>query len=244
MSPSLILSLETATPALSVALSRGETPWIEERPTPPRPAAECLLPAVDAVLERAQQSLDAVDVLAVSIGPGSFTGLRIGVATIKGLAFASSRPAVPVSTLEALALSGRQHQPAGRGPVVALLDARRDEVYAAAWSGEAPDACLPEGVYTESELAERLPAQCLLLGDGVAVVGQALRTRLGPGVRLAPPEWRPAASCVGMLAARALAAGGGIDPALLVPRYLRRAEAEVKRTGERFESPRSSGGGR
>ena len=95
---------------------------------------------------------------------------------------------------------------------------------------------MPEGVYTADELAERLPPDCLLLGEGVAVVGDALRERLGPGVRIAPPDLAPSARHVGVLGARALAAGLDVDVATLVPRYLRRPHAEVQRTGERFEA--------
>ena len=175
-----------------------------------------------------------MEALVVSIGPGSFTSLRIGLATAKGLCFRSPRRVAAVSTLEALAWAAR----AAEGTLVPLLDARRGEVYAAAYQdldGEKPRVLVPEGVYTAEELAGRLPPDCLLLGEGVAVAGEALRERLGPEVRIAPPDLGPSARHVGALGARALAAGLDADVDGLVPRYLRRPQAEVQRTGLRFE---------
>jgi tRNA threonylcarbamoyladenosine biosynthesis protein TsaB len=173
-----------------------------------------------------------VEAFAVSIGPGSFTGLRIGLATLKGLAFGSSRRSVAVPTLEALAQPAR-----GAGPVVALLDARRGELYAAGFDGA---AAVPEGVYTPEALARLLPPRCTLVGEGAQLFGTALRALRGPGVALAPGSLAlPRARHVGALAARVLAAGGGGDAAELAPRYLRRAEAEVRRTGLRVEGDRA-----
>jgi tRNA threonylcarbamoyladenosine biosynthesis protein TsaB len=239
----LLLAVETATPRTSAALLEGETLIAEEVGAAGRPTAETLLPALDALLSGAGRTLESVEAFAVSIGPGSFTSLRIGLATVKGLAFGTERRAVAVPTLTALARTA----PAGAGPVVAMLDARRDEIYAAAFEGDAtlPAALLPEGVYTRAELCERLPAVCRLTGSGMAVCFDALRDALGDGVVCADPEIGVArAAHVGAVGARMLADGAGVDPAELVPRYLRRAEAEVKRTGRRFEAaPRASRGG-
>lgn len=228
----LVLAVETATATASVALWRGGE-LLGERGAPEgAPAAAVLLPALDALLGEAALGLDAVDAFAVSVGPGSFTGLRIGVATVKGLAFGTGRPAVAVPTLQALAAAA----PAG-GPAAAVLDARRGEVYAAGFEeGGAPAAWLPEGVYPAANLVERLPPGCRVVGEGVAVCAGALRAAPdATRVLVPPPEGRARAAHVGALAARVLAAGGVHDPAELVPRYVRRAEAEVKRTGERFE---------
>ena len=229
-----MLALETATRAVGVALLRGEELVAERAAPAERPAAETLLPALDALLAEAGVGLDAVDALAVSAGPGSFTGLRIGIATAKGLALVDGIPVVPVSTLAALAL--------GAGPscepVVAALDARRGEVYAGcfAWRDGEPAAQVAEGVYTPGELAAALPPRCTAVGEGLSVCGDALREALGGGLTIpadAPAE--PRARDVGRLAVRALARGAAVDAAEVVPRYLRRAEAEVKRTGARFQ---------
>ncbi len=181
--------------------------------------------------------VDEISAFAIGIGPGSFTGLRIGVATLKGLAFGSDAPVAAVSTLAALARAAG----AGDEPVVALLDARRGEVYGAAFrqQGEQPDASLPAGVWTPAQLAARLPARCRLVGEGAPIVGEALTRALGAGVT-SLREVSFGAQQVAELGARCLAQGGGMRAAVLVPRYLRRAEAEVKRTGERFEAAAAS----
>jgi tRNA threonylcarbamoyladenosine biosynthesis protein TsaB len=230
----LLLAVESATPATSVALLRGDTVLAEVCRAADRPTAESLLPAIDVLLREADEALADVEAFAVSIGPGSFTSLRIGLATVKGLAFGTGRPAVAVSTLAALA----RRAPPGPGPVVAMLDARRGEVYAASFEDEAAEPAAPrlEGVFGASELAAQLRAPCRLVGEGVGICGEALRRALGSGVVLVPPpRGEPRAAEVGALGAALLAKGAAVDPAELVPRYLRRAQAEVLRTGQAFE---------
>lgn len=227
----MILALETATLATSVALLRGEDLVAEWTAVDPQPHSERLLPAVDALLRGVGASLADVDGFAVSIGPGSFTGLRIGIATVKGLAFGSGRPVAAVPTLEALALGGCD----GSAPVAALLDARRGEVYVAIFDA-AGVALGPEAVLTPDALAPRLPPGArIVAGEGAESVAAALMARLGEKVRvLPPPAGLARAYPVGLLGARALARGEGTDAAQVTPRYVRRAEAEVRRTGKRF----------
>lgn len=229
----LLLALETSGGRGSVALLRGQVAVLEGRLPEQGATAETLLPALDALLADAGQRLADVQAFAVSIGPGSFTGLRIGVATVKGLAFGSDAPVAPVPTLAALALAA----PAGEGPAVALLDARRGEVYAAGYAvpGDVRADALPEGLYAVEELLQGLPRTCRLVGEGVAICGARLRDGLGAGVVLADdPPW-PRAKDVGRLGARLLARGAGCTADALVPRYVRRAEAEARRTGEATE---------
>jgi tRNA threonylcarbamoyladenosine biosynthesis protein TsaB len=228
-----LLALESAVGRASAALWRDGEVRDEERTPAGVSTASALLPAIDTLLRRAGVALPEIAAFAIGVGPGSFTGLRIGVSTLKGLAFGSEAPVAPVSTLAALANAAGP----GEEPVVALLDARRGEVYGAAFreQGERADPCLPEGVYTAEALAARLPARVRLAGEGAAIVGAKLCAALGAGVVL-EPGLTPGAAQVAALGARLLAQGGGISAAALVPRYLRRAEAEVRRTGERFEA--------
>jgi tRNA threonylcarbamoyladenosine biosynthesis protein TsaB len=230
----LLLAVETATAACSAALLDDGRLVAEQRAAEGRPTAETLLPGIAQLLADAGVGLSDVAAFAVSIGPGSFTGLRIGLATVKGLVFGDETPVVPVSTLASLA----RRAPAGPGPAVAVLDARRGEVYAAAFAGGAhePDPALPEGVYSAAELAARLPERCRVVGEGVAVCAEAVRSARGDRALLVPPlAGQARAAEVGVLGARLLARGVFAPAASLVPRYVRRAEAEVKRTGERFE---------
>lgn len=228
-----LLAIESATGRASAALWRdGATRDVESTPAGVSVAAS-LLPAIDTLLRRAGLRVPELAAFAIAIGPGSFTGLRIGVATLKGLAFGGEAPAVAVSTLAALARAAGP----GEEPVVALLDARRGEVYAAAFrqQGAEPDPRLPAGVYTPAELAARLPRVCRLVGEGAALLPDALVRELGGGASV-DAKLTLGAGQVAELGAIALARGRGVPVETLVPSYLRRAEAEVKRTGERFET--------
>lgn len=236
MGSPLLLAIETATLAASVAVLRG-TSVLAQRALPvDRPASETLLPGLLAALAEADVALGALDGFAVSIGPGSFTGLRVGVSTVKGLAFGGAQRVIPVPTLAALAL----HADAGDAPVAALLDARRGEVYAAIYDGDPAAApCLAPCVVEPEALAAHFSSiaagrACVAIGDGIASAAAALRARLGDRVQLRPVA--PDAAAVGRLGQRLWEASGDLAAERLAPLYVRRAEAEVRRTGERFES--------
>ncbi len=230
--PDLILAVESATTAVGAALLRGEALLEERDGAAPGPPSERLLPAIDAVLRAAGVRLDQVDAFAVSVGPGSFTGLRVGIATVKGLAFGSATPVAAVPTLLALALPALD----GSAPVAALLDARRGEVYAAVFAADG-GTLLPDAVVTPAALAEHLPPGTrVVLGEGAGFAGAALAACLGARVQVLDPPYGVARTRdVGVLGARALARGEGMSGERVTPRYVRRAEAEVRRTGERFE---------
>jgi tRNA threonylcarbamoyladenosine biosynthesis protein TsaB len=232
-----VLALETATGFASVAVLRRGALLAELTSTGARPHSGRLLPAVDHVLAAAGLTLAGLGAFAVSIGPGSFTGLRVGVATLKGLAFGDARPVAAVPTLAALAAGAA----ASGEPVLACLDARRGEVYAAAFApGGAP--LVPEGVFTPEALARAAPRPCTLVGcPGEEAVLEAVRDALGPGARCAEPA-PPRAFFVGRLGLALLARGETRLASELAPRYLRRAEAEARRTGEPLE--RGAGGTR
>lgn len=241
-----ILAVESATDWLSVALLEGEDVVALEAPDVTRQHASTLLPTIDAVLNEAGWSLGEVEALGVSIGPGSFTSLRIGLATVKGLAFGRGLPAVGVSTLEAMALScldpaAPPDLDAGR-PVVALLDARRGEWYAGAWRapGE-PSAALErvaaEGLYSPEGLVREVGAAVhVICPEPGAWASDFESAGLQIASKTDADKARPRADWVGRLAARRLAAGEGIEAEALTARYLRRAEAEAKRLGGPVEA--------
>jgi tRNA threonylcarbamoyladenosine biosynthesis protein TsaB len=173
-----ILAFDTATRATTVALDLGGGEVIEARDDPPaglRPRhATTLLPLSDRLLERVGIELADIDLIAVGVGPGTFTGLRIGIATARGLAQALEIPAVGVSTLQSLALNERAFRgvEGGFGAVAPVLDARRGEVFAAAWpvaSVEDSDAALlrPAALAPET-LADRLSE----LGGSILAIGE------------------------------------------------------------------------
>jgi tRNA threonylcarbamoyladenosine biosynthesis protein TsaB len=151
----------------------------------------------------------------------------VGIATVKGLGFGSSLRVAPVSTLQALAFEVAPEEARGL-PVAALLDARREDVYAGIYANDPlrPDPAMEEGVYAVEELAARLPAACALVGSGADLYADAL----GAGSqRVLWPGRAPSARSVAQLGRDLLARGEGVLVAALVPRYLRRSDAEVAR---------------
>lgn len=173
-----VLAFDTATPATAVALltagggvrTRQHEPAAGERPG----HASELLPLALALLAEAGIGWSALDRVAVGVGPGTFTGLRIGVATARALAQAHDLPLVPVSTLRALAAGAAEADEAPGGVTVAVLDARRGEAFAAAWRGGAAadprsEPLLAPAALGPAALAEAvrgLAAGALAIGDG------------------------------------------------------------------------------
>lgn len=225
----LLLALETAGRTPSAAVLRGEELLALERGAAGSSGAEALLPCIDTALGRARVALADVAGFAVAVGPGSFTGLRVGVSTLKGLAFGGDRPVAAVSTLAAVALGA----PKGEGPAVVVLDARRGEFYSAVFdvAGAIPRPLAPAaGVYTPEQLAPSLPERCVLLGDGVPLCAAAFRELVGPSLAVGSGE-DAGAVAVGLLGQHLLAHGEATTAEQLTPRYVRRAQAEVQRTG-------------
>lgn len=238
MAAPLLLAIETATRVCSVALARGGELIAERSNSDARLHSERLLPLIDALLASAEVKLADVGAFALSIGPGSFTGLRIGLATVKAFALGDARPVAAVSTLAALCASAED---AGKGegsPVAALLDARRGAVYAACVSraGISHPDVLSDCVLTPPELAAKLPRGArIVVGEG-AQEGAAALVALRPDLAcLVLPALGASAASVARLGAALLAQGAARDAAELVPTYLRRAEAEARRTGSAFE---------
>ena len=185
------------------------------------------LPAlVERVLGTAGVSIEDVEAVAVSIGPGSFTGLRIGLALGKGIAFAGELSLVGVPTLEALAWV------AGAAPgetVCAALDARKGEVYAALFEATdgAPRRLTPDLALRPAALAERLVAPCVLVGDAGEVYGEILGTR----ATLRPfATHHPRGGMIARLGCERLAAGEPGNPGTLEPVYVRLPDAELPRS--------------
>jgi tRNA threonylcarbamoyladenosine biosynthesis protein TsaB len=183
--------------------------------------SERLMAAVDRVMADARWTPRALGGLAVAVGPGSFTGLRIAVSTVKGLALALGLPVAAVPTLDAMAAA----LPWAALPVCPVLDARKGEVYACLyrWAGGALHREWDYLALPPSALAERLAEPTLVVGDGAASIHSAHARRLPPPRRL------PSPACVGALGLERLRRGDTVPAAALVPLYLRPSEAELKR---------------
>ena len=226
-----LLAVETSTTTSSVAVVSSEGVRVEITLGLTSSHSDSLLGAIDHALAQASLGISDLAGLAVSVGPGSFTGLRIGLATVKGLAEAHPLPIVAVSSLEVLAMNA----PAGPMRVCPALDARKGEIYAALYAWESGAAgwrtLVAEGAWTPEALAKRLEdagGDVLLLGDGAAAYKAHFIASLGDGVRFAEgPANQPRAAWVGWLGLRDLQAGRTEDPLTLVPRYLRQSAAEL-----------------
>jgi len=221
-----LLALETATLAGGAALLEDGRLVGESRLNIALTHSERLLAVVDRLLQDCAWETESLGALAVSVGPGSFTGLRVGAATAKGLALALEVPVAPVPTLDALAAT----LPFVDAPVCPLLDARKGEVYCCLyrWRGSAMERQWEYLALPPAAAAARLEAPVIVLGDGVAACRPYL-ARLGPGCSEAPPvQSLPSPAVVGALGHAILAAGGGIPAERLAPLYLRPSEAELR----------------
>lgn len=165
----LLLLIETSTSVLSVALARDGAVIAERVCTEPRMQASLTAPLVKEVLDQAGIGMAACDAVCVSAGPGSYTGLRVGVSTAKGLAFGAGKPIIAVGTLDILASSVIPSEAEGSPSfIVPMLDARRMEVYTAVYSGEGERLTPIESRIVEPDaFAEYLDkGPVLFVGDG------------------------------------------------------------------------------
>ncbi len=176
--------------------------------------AETILGLIDSALHQTKLELADINGIAVGIGPGSFTGLRIGLATAKGLVMAKGLPLVGVSSLEATAIAFASVQPEVRGKIVcAKVPIKRDELFAAAFRVAKDGTSIDE-----IKLSEKLTTEAELLND---LKSSALKDAI-------IAEAAPLAVGVGILGAKKIASGSVLPLAMLVPNYIRRSDAELK----------------
>ena len=185
----LILALDSTAQVGSVALCEDETLIAEYTLNTGHTHSETLLPMVESVLKITGYTVDDVDLFVCTAGPGSFTGVRIGAATIKGIAFGKDKSCIGVSTLEALALNGM----ALDGILCPCMNARRQQVYNALFDGNGKEMtriCDDRALaITElgEELAEKYPDKAVyLMGDGAKLVYDALSETLGERLMILP----------------------------------------------------------
>ena len=222
----MILAIESATPRGSVALVSGGA-VLAEASLPPGPRASgSYISAVESLFAPAGAGTADVSAVAVSAGPGAFTGLRVGMSAAKGFCFGWGVPLVRVPTLLALA-----HRFPGEGRIVCpVQDARRGEVYAALfrWSGGELARLSPDMAIAPVLLPGRIPdGDVLLCGDGITPFGDLLREALGDrAILVSGDEGLPRASAVGIVGERIFRDGGAGNPREAVPFYLRSSGAE------------------
>ena len=227
-----ILGIETSTLMVGVAILDPGGLVAEYRFEATRSRSERLMPMIDRVLKDSQMTPQNLEGLAISMGPGSFTGLRVGLSTVKGMALALGLPVVGVPTLEVLAA------PLAAGscayPICPMLDAKRQEVYAALFSADSEgglkkimedEAISP--VRLSDQLAERREP-IIFLGTGALLYEDAIKKRLGDfAIFVSRLDPYPSPLMVAALGMKRLMSGRGDDLSTLAPLYLSRLQSKM-----------------
>lgn len=228
-----ILSIETSTMLGGVAVMDQEEGLIAEtRLNVKTTHSERLMSVVHQTLSQSELSLEDIDVFSVAAGPGSFTGLRIGLSTVKGLSYATGKPFVTVPTLEAFAWNFA-HCPY---PVCLMLDARKSEVYAAVfkWEHAGFARVVEEMSIRPEDLLRQLQGPVLFAGEGVTLYKDVIAELMGERAVVASPEKMvPSPANVALLGMEKALRGEFTDASQAVPFYIRKSEAEVKWQGKR-----------
>lgn len=224
----IVLGIETATLTEGVAVVDGQNILAEFRSDAGATHAGQLMPTILQTLTAANVGFDDLEGVAVSIGPGSFTGLRIGLSTAKGLCLARNLPLAAVPTLDGLAYL----LPFSRYQVCPLLDAKRKEVYAALYdtSEGLPQRRTDYRAIKPENLQDDIDEPTIFLGDGVSAYKELIQERLGPQAHFAPPHLTlTTGSTIALLGHRLLVEGKRVDIRSIEPLYLRKSDAEIKR---------------
>ena len=223
-----ILMIDTSGPACGAAIVKDGKPVYEAELNVGMTHSQRLMPMVDAALAMTGMTMEEIDLFGAVLGPGSLTGVRIGVSTVKALAHAAGKPCIGIDALEALAMN----VPEFDGVVCPILDARAQQVYGAIFEPGVPPARICE------DTAEKLTAfldrveetgrRAMFVGDGVPAYEKAIRERLGDKAVFAPAAHQGLrALCAAMLAQEY--ADKAQDYITLLPLYLRAPQAERER---------------
>lgn len=257
------LSIDTTSMRGSIALSDGRRLVLQRQQADPRTYSTVLMPIIDGLLAETGWVKESIEAIAVAVGPGSFTGLRIGLAAAKGLSLGLGVPVVGVSSLRSLAMNGE-----GLSDTVApLIDARRGEIYMACYrfalslrgaphdgatkqshgdrgiassqkSGLAMTTVIDECVLPPEAVVERLRAidgKIAVTGDGVIVYRELLTAGLAGNLIIPAQEFiLPRAHNLAVLAAERFENGESDDLTALAPNYIRHSDAEIGFLGRGF----------
>lgn len=230
-----VLALDSSGLVASVALTDGDVLVAEYTTDYKKTHSQTLLPMLDEIRRMVELDLKTIDVIGVAAGPGSFTGLRIGSATAKGLGLALGVPLAAIPTMDALAcnLYGCEKL------ICPMMDARKEQVYTGLYSFERQDGSLalqrilPQCTMSAVEVIEKvnqLGREVIFLGDGAAAYRTVIETRICVPCSFAPASCnRQRAASVAVLAAQYAAQGELVEAAAFAPEYLRLSQAERSR---------------
>jgi tRNA threonylcarbamoyladenosine biosynthesis protein TsaB len=223
-----LLTIDTSSSSCGVSLTDGERLLGEYLLTGGKGVSSRLFDAIERLMTDCGVAMNELDGFGVSQGPGAFTGLRVGIGAVKGLAIATGKPVAGFSSLAMLAMN----LPLVDLPVCTLYDARRNEVYAGLYScsRSLPESLRPDAVIPPEALTEWITGPTILVGDGAVRYRNQLVELLGDHAIFAPPITNiPRASNGAMIACFALQSGNSGSAADLLPVYLRLSEAEIGR---------------
>ncbi len=222
----LVLGIETSTGIGSVALIDDKGLLAEYRINIGMVYSERLMIAIDRLLSDTGTGIEKLDSIAVSIGPGSFAGLRVGLATAKGIHVATGKPIAPVPSLDAIAqnlkFAGRQ--------ICAMIDARKKEVYAAIYENGKNSGIRRTTDYMTDKperVLAHITSETIFVGDGAELYRDIIINSLGEQALFAPKGFAPSAVTVAELGADMIRNGTRHEE-VLIPLYLRKPEAETK----------------
>jgi tRNA threonylcarbamoyladenosine biosynthesis protein TsaB len=223
-----VLGIDTSTMCCSVGLIDDDQVISEYLLNIPLTHSERLIGTIELVLREAHCALGDLDGWTISLGPGSFTGLRIGVSTVKGLAFATQKPVVGVSTLDVLASQTTPHPHL----ICPILDARKQEIYTAFYRYEEGDLLKrlsPYQAIRPEALVKTIHERTIFIGDGVKNYGEYIRNSL-PSLAIFPPFPLHISygSAVANLGRELLRKGEYLNLSTFTPTYVRPSEAEMK----------------
>lgn len=220
-----ILAVDTASKSCSVAVLDENSVISEFTVNHKDTHSRFLMGTIRHTLDVCRLAITDLDGFAVTIGPGSFTGLRIGLSAVKGLALATGKPVVGVSSLEALAFQVAEADKL----ICPMLDARRHEVYTACYRFRGPDIEIEQAprAISPDKAVEDITVPCIMVGDGSVFYQDVIRDALGPLVFFADPTRHLIRACsVGRIAMQKFKTNETDDPAQIKPIYLRKSDAE------------------
>lgn len=237
-----ILALDTSTSLASLALVRDERVLASSLFPADRSLSARLVPEIERLLDITGSSIDSVDLFAGAVGPGSFTGVRAGIATLQGLALATGKQCAGFSTLALLAMNF----PLARYPVCVMLDARKSEVYAGLYDCSAPPlpmTLIEECVMAPEPYLDRLrtttSGQVIFAGEGAVRYREVISARMdGQAIFAGFPQQAGQAANGALLALDQHRKGVAVEPARLLPVYIRASEAEYAKTSQ--QGPRKT----
>ncbi|MBM3252476.1 MAG: tRNA (adenosine(37)-N6)-threonylcarbamoyltransferase complex dimerization subunit type 1 TsaB [Candidatus Omnitrophica bacterium] len=221
-----ILGFDTSSGSFSIAILDNDK-ITEESFNCEKKLSSLIISSIERILKRKKVSLESIDAFAVGLGPGSFTGLRVGISTVKGLAMACAKPVIGISTLDILAANiTRENR-----QICTIIDAKRNSVYYCFYrnNNEHLRKIGSYGLIDIGELIKKIKEDTVFTGDGLDIFGQLIKDKLGKKAIIAERRnWIPKARNLVVMAKERLKSGKFDNPDKLVPLYLYPKECQIK----------------